>query len=37
MLGFSPAPSSKIVIDILRESPDLAVEEVVKQALKLIK
>ena len=37
MLGFSPAPSSKVVIAILKEQPELPVEQVIKLALKLIK
>ncbi len=37
MLGFSPAPSAKVVVEILKEQPDLAVEQVIKMALKLIK
>ena len=37
MLGFSPAPSAKVVRDILEETPDMAVEKVVKEALKRIK
>ena len=37
MLGFSPAPSAKVVNAILSESPDMAVEQVVKLALKQIK
>lgn len=37
MLGFSPAPSSKVVISILTEQPDLPVEAVIKLALKQIK
>lgn len=37
MLGFSPAPSAKVVTQILTEKPDLAVEMVVKEALKRIK
>ena len=37
MLGFSPAPSSKVVVDILKEQPDLKVEQVIKTALKRIK
>lgn len=37
MLGFSPAPSAKVVIDILKDQPSLPVEQVVKLALKLIK
>ncbi len=37
MLGFSPAPSAKVVVEILRQQPDLHVEQVVKLALKQIK
>jgi Holliday junction DNA helicase RuvA len=37
MLGFAPAPSSKVVVGILKEQPDLPVEQVVKFALKQIK
>ena len=37
MLGFSPAPSAKVVTAILTEQPTLPVEQVVKQALKMIK
>lgn len=37
MLGFSPAPSAKVVVEILKEQPNLAVEQVVKLALKQIK
>ncbi len=37
MLGFSPAPSAKVVTAILAEQPDLSVEQVVKMALKQIK
>ena len=37
MLGFSPAPSAKVVIAILKEQPELPVEQVIKLALKLIK
>lgn len=37
MLGFSPAPTAKVVADILTEQPDMAVEKVVKEALKRIK
>lgn len=37
MLGFSPAPSSKVVNAILKEQPSLPVEQVVKLALKMIK
>lgn len=37
MLGFSPAPSAKVVSAILAEQPGLPVEQVVKLALKQIK
>ena len=37
MLGFSPAPSAKVVNEILRQQPGLPVEQVVKLALKQIK
>ncbi len=37
MLGFSPAPSAKVVTAILQEQPSLPVEQVVKLALKQIK
>jgi hypothetical protein len=37
MLGFSPAPSAKVVMQILKEQPDAPVETVVKIALKMIK
>ena len=37
MLGFSPAPSQKVVVAILQAQPTLPVEQVVKLALKQIK
>jgi len=37
MLGFSPAPSAKVVTAILTQDPNLPVEQVVKLALKQIK
>ncbi len=37
MLGFSPAPAAKVVNGILTEQSDMAVEMVVKEALKRIK
>ena len=37
MLGFAPASSAKVVTAILTEQPELAVEMVVKEALKRIK
>ncbi len=37
MLGFSPAPTQKVVVKILQDQPTLPVEQVVKLALKQIK
>ena len=37
MLGFSPAPSAKVMTEILQQNPAMPVEQVIKQALKLIK
>ncbi len=37
MLGFSPAPTQKVVVEILQQQPDAPVEQVVKLALKQIK
>lgn len=37
MLGFSPAPTQKVVVEILQKDPSLPVEQVVKLALKQIK
>lgn len=37
MLGFSPAPVAKVVVSILQKQADLPVEQVVKEALKLLK
>lgn len=37
MLGFSPAPTQKVVVQILKDQPDALVEQVVKLALKQIK
>jgi Holliday junction DNA helicase RuvA len=37
MLGFAPAPTQKVVVAILKDQPDLPVEQVVKLALKQIK
>ena len=36
MLGFSPAPSAKVVNKLLAEEPDLSVEQIIKQALKML-
>ncbi|MBR4572201.1 MAG: Holliday junction branch migration protein RuvA [Prevotella sp.] len=37
MLGCAPAPTSKVVNEILQGNPDMSVEQVVKLALKMIK
>ena len=37
MLGFAPAPTQKVVLQILQQQPDMPVEQVVKLALKQIK
>lgn len=37
MLGFAPAPTQKVVVQILQAEPTLPVEQVVKLALKQIK
>lgn len=37
MLGFPPAPSSKVVTSILTAEPDMPVEQVIKKALQMIK
>ncbi|WP_281801146.1 Holliday junction branch migration protein RuvA [Segatella maculosa] len=37
MLGFSPAPTAKVVVAILEKQADLPVEQVVKEALKQLK
>ena len=37
MLGFSPAPTTKVVNAILKSQPTMTVEQVVKQALRQIK
>ena len=36
MLGFSPAPSAKVVGKLLVEDPDAPVEQIIKKALKLL-
>ena len=37
MLGFSPAPSAKVVDQVIKDNPSIEVQQVVKLALKLIK
>lgn len=36
MLGFPPAPSQKVVYQILKEKPAAAVEQIIKQALTML-
>ncbi len=36
MLGFSPAPSAKVVSKLLTEEPTLPVEQIIKRALKML-
>ncbi len=36
MLGFPPAPSQKAVLQIVKDSPTAAVEQIIKQALKIL-
>lgn len=36
MLGFPPAPSQKTVLQILKATPDATVEQIIKQALKML-
>jgi len=36
MLGFSPAPTMKVVVKILTDEPDAKVETVIKKALKML-
>ena len=36
MLGFSPAPSAKVVTKLLSENPSMPVEQIIKMALKML-
>lgn len=36
VLGFSPAPAQKVVMQLVKESPDLTVETIIKKALKML-
>ena len=36
MLGFSPAPSAKVVNKLMAEDPSMPVEQIIKRALKLL-
>ena len=36
MLGFSPAPTNKVVLQILHDDPEAPVEKVIKLALKML-
>ena len=37
MLGFSPAPSAKVVDQVMKDNPGIEVQQAVKLALKMIK
>ena len=36
MLGFSPAPTQKVVLQLVKDTPSLTVEQIIKQALKML-
>ena len=36
MLGFSPAPTQKVVLQLVKETSSLTVEQIIKQALKML-
>ena len=36
VLGFPPAPTHKVVLQLIRQQPDATVEELIKQGLKLL-
>ena len=36
VLGFSPAPTQKVVMQIVKEAPELPVEGIIKKALKML-
>ena len=36
MLGFSPAPVRKTVLSIVKQAPEATVEQIIKQALKML-
>lgn len=36
VLGFSPAPTQKVVMQIIKETPELPVEGIIKKALKML-
>lgn len=36
MLGFSPAPSHKVVLQIMQDEPDASIERIIKLALKML-
>lgn len=36
VLGFPPAPAQKVILQIVREEPDIAVEGIIKKALKML-
>ena len=36
ILGFSPAPTQKVVLQLVKDTPSLTVEQIIKQALKML-
>ena len=36
VLGFAPAPTQKVVVEIVRKDPSVKVEGIIKQALKML-
>lgn len=36
VLGFTPAPTQKVVMQIIKETPNIPVEEIIKKALKML-
>lgn len=36
VLGFSPAPTQKVIVKIVKEEPDITVEGIIKKALKML-
>ncbi len=37
VLGFSPAPTQKVVLDIVKQSPTTEISDIIKKALKMLK
>ena len=36
VLGFAPAPTQKVVMQIVKDAPDTPVEDIIKKALKML-